>query len=110
MYRAQRDTRNSPLWNPSSPRLANLQDDEAGRMAAFRARFGKSYDADLGDGRVERKKKDEGKQSAEDAAAVAAEEQEEEDNLLDLISSFGQEEGPPKGASTGSKKDQKGKK
>lgn len=88
-------------------------------MAAFRARFGKSYDADLGgDGRAEKKKsvqKEDGKQSKEEEeAAAAAAEQEEDDNLLDLISSFGQEEGAPTGTWVAAKNDKnknkKGKK
>lgn len=45
VYRSTRDTRNSPLWNPSSKELANVEDDEAGRLAGFRARFGIGFDA-----------------------------------------------------------------
>jgi hypothetical protein len=85
IHRTTRDTRNAPLWNPSSPKLANFEVDEAGRLAAFRAKFGRSWDS-----------------NAEGANTTAAEEemteeekredQEEEDNLLDLISGFGQTE------------------
>ncbi|PLB55272.1 hypothetical protein P170DRAFT_432808 [Aspergillus steynii IBT 23096] len=82
VYRSTRDTRNSLLWNPSSSKLMNVEDDEAGRLAAFRARFGRSWDANT---------PVEGEElSKEEAAAEAAAAQEEEDNLLDLISSFGQ--------------------
>lgn len=45
VYRSTRDTRNVPLWNPSSKELLNVEDDEAGRLAGFRARFGKGFDA-----------------------------------------------------------------
>lgn len=45
VYRSSRDTRSAPLWNPSSKELANAEDDEAGRLAGFRARFGRSFDA-----------------------------------------------------------------
>jgi hypothetical protein len=71
----------------------NVEDDEAGRLAAFRARFGRSYDANTP---VEDASKDPVAAKAE-AAAKAQEqaEQEEEDNLLDLISEFGQNEAPP---------------
>lgn len=66
----------------------NVEDDEAGRLAAFRARFGRSFDANTP---VEA----EDKTAAEEAAkAQEAADQEEEDNLLDLISSFGQQEAP----------------
>src|SRR5689334_22738131 len=35
VYRSTRDTRNSPLWNPSSRELLNVEEDEAGRLAGF---------------------------------------------------------------------------
>ena len=74
-----------------------MEEDEAGRLAAFRARFGRSWDANApvaesaptGD-----VKKDAAAKKVEQDAALAQAkaDQEEEDNLLDLISSFGQEE------------------
>lgn len=106
VYRSTRDTRNSLLWNPTSQKLVNLEEDEAGRLAAFRARFGRAYDANAAAAgketeEAEKKEKTDGKQeptqAEKEAAAKAqaqaeAELQEEEDNLLDLISSFGQEQ------------------
>ncbi|KAI2794739.1 hypothetical protein POX_a01340 [Penicillium oxalicum] len=99
VYRATRDTRNSLLWNPSSSKLMNVEEDEAGRLAAFRARFGRSWDANApapetasastGDATKDAAAKQAEKEAAE---AQAKADQEEEDNLLDLISSFGQEE------------------
>ncbi|KAL4738736.1 hypothetical protein BDV11DRAFT_188973 [Aspergillus similis] len=87
VYRSTRDTRNSIMWNPSSSKLKSVEDDEAGRLAAFRAKFGRNWDATA---------------APEDGAAVGGDEEarkaaqkeaeEEDDNLLDLISSFGQEE------------------
>ncbi|NJR31348.1 hypothetical protein HC762_01010 [bacterium] len=44
VYRSTRDTRNSLLWNPSSEALLNTEEDEAGRLASFRARFGTAFD------------------------------------------------------------------
>lgn len=89
VYRSTRDTRNSLLWNPSSSKLMNVEDDEAGRLAAFRARFGRGFDANTPvEGEESGGKKE---LSKEEAAAEAAAAQEEEDNLLDLISSFGQD-------------------
>jgi hypothetical protein len=49
VYRSTRDTRNAPLWNPSSKELTNVEDDEAGRLASFRARYGRTFDAQKGD-------------------------------------------------------------
>jgi hypothetical protein len=45
VYKSTKDTRNSPLWNPSSQKLLNVEADEAGRLRAFRARFGRGWDA-----------------------------------------------------------------
>ncbi|KAJ5082725.1 hypothetical protein N7532_011768 [Penicillium argentinense] len=94
VYRSTRDTRNSLLWNPSSSKLMNVEEDEAGRLAAFRARFGRSWDASAPAEAAEAAPKDsaDAKAKEEAARAQAQAEQEEEDNLLDLISSFGQEE------------------
>lgn len=46
MYKSTKDTRNTPLWNPSSQKLMNVEEDEAGKLAAFRAKFGRGWDAD----------------------------------------------------------------
>ncbi|KAJ5504001.1 hypothetical protein N7463_006875 [Penicillium fimorum] len=96
IYRSTRDTRNSLLWNPSSSKLMNVEEDEAGRLAAFRARFGRSFDASAPVVETEAAKDPvAAKQAEADAKAQAKADQEEEDNLLDLISAFGQNEAPP---------------
>lgn len=46
VYRSTKDARNSPLWNPSSQKLLSVEEDEAGRLAAFRSRFGRGWDAE----------------------------------------------------------------
>ncbi|RFU80674.1 mitochondrial ribosomal, partial [Trichoderma arundinaceum] len=45
LYRASKDTRNTLLWQPSEKSLRNVELDEAGKLAAFRERFGRGYDA-----------------------------------------------------------------
>ncbi|KAF4983438.1 hypothetical protein FZEAL_1167 [Fusarium zealandicum] len=45
IYRATKDTRNTLLWQPSEKSLKNVELDEAGRLAAFRERFGRAYDS-----------------------------------------------------------------
>ncbi|KAJ4291132.1 hypothetical protein N0V90_010330 [Kalmusia sp. IMI 367209] len=50
VYKATKDTRNSPLWQPSSQKLLNVEEDEAGKLAAFRAKFGRGWDAEQGKG------------------------------------------------------------
>ncbi|KAF2682041.1 hypothetical protein K458DRAFT_478933 [Lentithecium fluviatile CBS 122367] len=63
VYKSTKDGRNTPLWNPSSQRLLNIEEDEAGKLRAFREKFGRGWDA-------------EGTGKEEDPA----------DHLLDLIS------------------------
>ncbi|KAJ5679562.1 hypothetical protein N7462_007806 [Penicillium macrosclerotiorum] len=95
VYRSTRDTRNSLLWNPSSSKLMNVEEDEAGRLAAFRARFGRSWDANApAEAASATEPQDAATKKAEEEAAKAQAlaDQEEEDNLLDLISSFSQEQ------------------
>lgn len=46
VYKSTKDIRNTPLWNPSSRKLLNVEEDEAGKLAAFRAKFGRGWDAD----------------------------------------------------------------
>jgi hypothetical protein len=64
--------------------LRNVEEDEAGRLRAFREKFGRGWDADT--------------TGMEGEEAEGVEVQEEEDSLFDLISGFGgQEEAPTKG-------------
>ncbi|PVI07044.1 hypothetical protein DM02DRAFT_487903, partial [Periconia macrospinosa] len=49
-YKSTKDTRNTALWNPSSQKLLNIEQDEAGKLAAFRAKFGRGWDADKKEG------------------------------------------------------------
>ncbi|UKZ58086.1 hypothetical protein TrVGV298_011951 [Trichoderma virens] len=70
LYRAQKDTRNTLLWQPSEKSLRNVELDEAGKLAAFRERFGRGYDATAQavEGEVE------GEKAAEQVAAQPVEE------------------------------------
>ncbi|KAF7542450.1 hypothetical protein G7Z17_g11563 [Cylindrodendrum hubeiense] len=45
IYRASKDTRNTLLWQPSEKSLKNVELDEAGKLAAFRERYGRAYDS-----------------------------------------------------------------
>lgn len=75
VYRSNRDTRNNPLWNPSSQRLLNVEEDEAGKLRSFRGKFGRGWDAERKD---------------DLDAAEGEEEADQEESLMDLITSFGQ--------------------
>ncbi|KAF3049990.1 hypothetical protein N0V91_006140 [Didymella pomorum] len=46
VLKSAKDIRNNPLWHPSSQGLRNVEEDEAGRLAAFRAKFGTVWDSE----------------------------------------------------------------
>lgn len=83
MYKSAKDIRNAPLWNPSSRKLLNVEEDEAGRLAAFRSRFGRGWDAegDVAGGKEAGKSKDSGKEGTKHGKGNTG-----EDHLMDLIS------------------------
>ncbi|KAL8804583.1 MAG: hypothetical protein Q9200_005772 [Gallowayella weberi] len=91
VYKSTKDSRNTALWNPSSQKLLNVEADEAGRLKAFRKRFGRGWDAEAMNRRdVETGEVKEGQEAL----------QENEDNLMDLISGYGkraEEKGEAKG-------------
>ena len=72
IFRATKDTRNHALWNPSLSSLRNQEQDEAGRLRAFREKFGRGWDIDAEDV--------EGGVEALEEGGVR------EDSLMDLIS------------------------
>ena len=44
VLRSARDSRNNLLWHPSSQKLLTIEEDDAGKLAAFRAKFGTAFD------------------------------------------------------------------
>ncbi|KAL2074214.1 hypothetical protein VTL71DRAFT_7992 [Oculimacula yallundae] len=46
IYRSAKDTRNHPMWQPSLSSLRNVEQDDAGRLKAFRKKFGRGWDVD----------------------------------------------------------------
>ncbi|PPJ57673.1 hypothetical protein CBER1_00127 [Cercospora berteroae] len=102
IYRSAKDTKNNAMWNPSSQKLLNVEEDEAGRLRKFRQRFGRGYDAEsMSDG---------GEEVLEGEEKLS--QQESDDSLLDLISGFGQQgekEGKAAGTREEAKKSGKGK-
>ncbi|RCI12482.1 hypothetical protein L249_1165 [Ophiocordyceps polyrhachis-furcata BCC 54312] len=44
LYRPVKDTRNTLTWQPSEKTLHNIELDEAGKLAGFRDRYGRSFD------------------------------------------------------------------
>ncbi|KAL8766126.1 MAG: hypothetical protein Q9209_007024 [Squamulea sp. 1 TL-2023] len=82
VYKSTKDTRNTALWNPSSQKLLNVEADEAGRLRAFRERFGRGWDAEA----MTRRDEETG-----EIKEGQEEQEEDEDNLMDLISGYGAE-------------------
>jgi hypothetical protein len=89
VYRSTKDTRNHMLWNPSERSLRNVEVDEAGKLAAFRSRFGRGWDApagaaeeDVAAAATDAAKKDDVKEAA------AQVKDENYDPLGDLISQY----------------------
>ncbi|KAL8974420.1 MAG: hypothetical protein Q9197_001357 [Variospora fuerteventurae] len=101
VYTSTKDTRNTALWNPSSQKLLNVEADEAGRLRAFREKFGRGWDAEKMVTRDE-----------ETGEVREGQEAEKEDNLMDLISGYGAEaeaRGEAKGVMAGKGRREKGK-
>ncbi|KAL8919937.1 MAG: hypothetical protein Q9208_006505 [Pyrenodesmia sp. 3 TL-2023] len=101
VYVSTKDNRNTALWNPSSQKLLNVEADEAGRLRAFREKFGRGWDAEKMVTRDE-----------ETGEVKEGQEDEGEDNLMDLISGYGiqaEAKGEAKGVREGKMRSGKGK-
>lgn len=88
VYRSTQDSRNHPIWQPSLDSLKNVEKDEAGRLRAFRERFGRGWDAE---GTVEEEaeataKSVDAPSAEQNTRAAPAKAQEDQDSLFDLIS------------------------
>ncbi|KAL9634259.1 MAG: hypothetical protein Q9164_004199 [Protoblastenia rupestris] len=91
IYKSTKDTRNTPLWNPSSQKLLNVEADDAGKLKAFREKFGRGWDASR---QHDTEGDEEGAEIGQDGMGgqgQGAGRREAEDNLLDLISGYGRE-------------------
>jgi hypothetical protein len=127
LYKSAKDSRNHILWQPTEKSLRNVEVDEAGKLAAFRERFGTAWDledpaakqqqeaASATDApeagekevkaeKVEGKQKGDKKGEAKEAAPVAeaptqgaAAPEDPFDSLVDLISSYATEDKNIKG-------------
>lgn len=91
LYRAAKDTRNTLLWQPSEKSLRNVELDEAGKLAAFRERFGRAYDAAAVEGEAKGEAKGDEAAAAAEAEEQAAAKAAEESaglNFEDLLAEF----------------------
>lgn len=137
LFKSAKDSRNHILWQPTEKSLRNIEVDEAGKLAAFRERYGKGWDlsgsgaadaaapaegaaadatAEVTEKGGEKKVKEGDKKEAREAAAPAPAAAEEEDpfgSLVDLISAYATEDKNIKGglsAKDQARKDKTGKK
>lgn len=86
LYKPTKDSRNHVLWNPSEKSLKNVEVDEAGKLAAFRERFGRGWDAPAVAEAKSEELGSEEEEKANEAKAAAY------DPLGDLISSYSKPE------------------
>ncbi|KAH6652378.1 hypothetical protein BKA67DRAFT_538192 [Truncatella angustata] len=89
LYKSTKDTRNHLLWNPSERGLKNVEVDEAGKLAAFRERFGRTWDAPAvaseEDDSASSAEGGEGAAAGKSAREAAEQEDEDDFSLDDLI-------------------------
>ncbi|KAG6239496.1 hypothetical protein E4U25_000646 [Claviceps purpurea] len=85
VYRSTKDSRNTLLWQPTDRSLRNVELDEAGKLAAFRERFGRAFDASPS------LEKEEGQEQEQKASAAPAEDEPAEDDFTDLITAYATE-------------------
>ncbi|KAK4553462.1 hypothetical protein LTR86_009519 [Recurvomyces mirabilis] len=105
IYKSVRDTKNSVLWNPSSQKLLNVEEDEAGRLRRFRRRFGRGFDAEAAGEAGEGGERGEGEEM--DQGERGQDQAQQDDSLLDLISGYGQAAAAEKGGAAASGKEEK---
>lgn len=44
VYRTTKDSHNHPLWNPAIGQMKLVEEDEAGKLKAFREKFGQQFE------------------------------------------------------------------
>ena len=89
MYKSTKDTRNHLTWQPSDKSLKSVEVDEAGKLAAFRERFGRAFDLEV--------ESEEQKSPGADSAAKnkSASKASSGDALGDLIAGYARPEDTP---------------
>lgn len=115
VYRSTKDTRNTPLWNPSSQKLLSAESDIDGRLRRFREKFGRGWDATRQGDREGTAQEnlefgqDGGRSGGQPGGKARS--PDEEDNVMDLISGYGrQAEGQGEAAGVREEKTRSGKK
>ncbi|PHH60991.1 hypothetical protein CDD81_957 [Ophiocordyceps australis] len=83
LYRSIKDTCNTVLWQPSDYAMRNIEQDDAGKLAMFRQRFGRGFDLSVSkDAKMDSTSKDD--------------EEAEEDNFSSLFTDYAKSPETPK--------------
>ncbi|KAK4127971.1 hypothetical protein N657DRAFT_642046 [Parathielavia appendiculata] len=88
LYKSAKDSRNHILWQPTEKSLRNVEVDEAGKLAAFRERFGTVWDLENPAAGP--------KQEVATAATAAAEASKEGEKAVRVEKAGGQKKGDAK--------------
>ncbi len=112
LHRCTRDSRNHVMWQPSEKSLRNVEVDEAGRLAAFRNRFGRGWDAAADAVAAETAPTQASASSSmerppADSAAAQPPAADAFDSLADLLSGYAEKEEPAKGGGLSAKEQAK---
>ncbi|KAF8430199.1 hypothetical protein EV426DRAFT_9177 [Tirmania nivea] len=87
VVRSTKDVRNHPLWNPTLHKLMDVEEDEAGRLQAFRERYGRGWD-NVEMREKEREEEDKARKEGKVNGGEVGEKRErvQEESLVDLLS------------------------
>ncbi|KAM7197328.1 hypothetical protein V8F20_006682 [Naviculisporaceae sp. PSN 640] len=133
LLKSDKDSRNHIIWQPSDKSLRNVEVDEAGKLAAFRERFGRGWDleskpvegqaasaapvatpaettTDKDAVKAKGGEKQQPEQKKQAAAAPVEEEEDAFDSLTDLISSYATVDNNTKGGRTAKEQEKLDKK
>ncbi|KAL1913148.1 hypothetical protein Sste5344_001237 [Sporothrix stenoceras] len=92
LHRCNKDSRNHIIWQPSDKSLRNVEVDEAGRLAAFRSRYGRGWDATAD--ATAKEASDTQTKATGQAENAAADKASPQDMLADLLSGYAAKEEP----------------
>ncbi len=88
MHRTTKDSRNHLLWQPSEKSLLNVEEDEAGKLAAFRERYGRGFDMEAPAAVPAAAAAAPGEAQGEEAQQASAVVEPVVDTLADLLSGY----------------------
>lgn len=86
LYKSQKDKMNHLLWQPNNKALQNVEVDEAGKLAAFRERFGRQWD--LATPKVDVADEDGDSEAAKEAEEKAKKQDDDAFSMTDLLKGY----------------------